>query len=240
MHEHAWFVTATYSNEHLPDNYSLNKRHHQLFMKRLRERFDTNIRFVMCGEYGKQTLRPHYHYILFGLNFSDLSVYRRSLKGHIIYTSEILTGLWKLGHVSIAPFSRQTGSYLAGYITKAFKSSDEEANAVYFTRIHPLTGEEVRVMPEFLLASRKPGIGLPWFEKYGQHLPYDDFIIVDGAKRPVPPYFLKKLPEELVQSMKQRRKTFAATKAADNTESRLISRHEKAQLDDGDKPRNLD
>jgi len=241
MHQHSWFLTNTYSNTHLPDNYSLSKRHHQLFMKRLREFFPSNnIRYVVCGEYGSQSLRPHYHYVLFGINFGDLKVYRRTLRGHIIYSSQKLNDLWQLGECTLARFTPQTGSYVAGYITKSFKTSDTEAREAWSTRIHPLTGEQVRVIPEFLLASRRPGIGLPWFEKYGENLKYDDFIIVDGLKRPVPPYFLNKLPPEFLEVVKQRRKEIGKQLKHDQTEQRLMDKHDLAILDDSDKQRKGD
>ena len=48
------FVTLTYNDENLPEFNSLDYRHFQLFMKRLRKEFaPTNIRFYMCGEYGE-------------------------------------------------------------------------------------------------------------------------------------------------------------------------------------------
>lgn len=239
MHKYSWFITATYNDNNLPSNYSLNKRHHQLFMKKLRFHFNSPIRFVCAGEYGSQTLRPHYHYILFGLPIDDLKLYKQTLKGHQLYTSSLITTIWGHGDCHVARFTKQTGSYTAGYITKAFKTSDTEKADAYYSRVHPLTGEICRVMPEFLLASRRPGIGLPWFEKYGEHLPYDDFIIVDGAKRPVPPYFLRKLGEETQAVIAQRKKEFALRKN-DHSEQRLMDRHDKGILDDRDKQRTGD
>lgn len=239
MHQHSWFITTTYSDQHLPSNYSLNKRHHQLFMKRFRFHFNTPARFVCAGEYGTQTLRPHYHYIIFGPDLDDLQLYQQTLKGHMLYTSPTINSLWQLGQCYVARFTRQTGSYVAAYITKRFKSSDTEIADAFYTRVHPLTGEISRVMPEFLLASRRPGIGTPWFEKYGEHLPYDDFIIIDGMKRPVPPYFLRKLGEETQEIIKRRKKEFALRKN-DHSEQRLLTRYEKGILDDADHVRKGD
>lgn len=67
LHPANCFVTLTYRDEDLPENGSLRHRDFQLFMKRLRKRAD--VRFYMCGEYGEQKLRPHYHACLFGVDY---------------------------------------------------------------------------------------------------------------------------------------------------------------------------
>lgn len=63
-----YFLTLTYSQDHVPitDNgfLTLEKRHPQLFFKRLRKSAG-KLRYYMCGEYGTNTKRPHYHAILF-------------------------------------------------------------------------------------------------------------------------------------------------------------------------------
>lgn len=73
----AHFITLTYDTTHVPITrngfMSLDKRHVQLFFKRLRKRQgnDTTcasmppIKYYAVGEYGGKTNRPHYHVILF-------------------------------------------------------------------------------------------------------------------------------------------------------------------------------
>lgn len=68
----SYFLTMTYEDEQLPhriDSHlpTLVKEHHVLFMKRLRKWNPIPIRFYMVGEYGTETQRPHYHYIIFNL-----------------------------------------------------------------------------------------------------------------------------------------------------------------------------
>lgn len=68
------FITLTYNNDMLPINDvdgtpTLQKRHFQLFMKRLRSLLDEqniehSLRYLACGEYGSKTKRPHYHLLL--------------------------------------------------------------------------------------------------------------------------------------------------------------------------------
>lgn len=62
----AMFVTLTYDQKHYPSDGSLDKKHLQDFMKRLRKRDGTNtIRYYATGEYGSKAGRAHYHIILF-------------------------------------------------------------------------------------------------------------------------------------------------------------------------------
>ncbi len=49
LHSENCFITLTYAPEFLPKDGSLQVRHFQLFMKRLRKRFGSGIRFFHCG-----------------------------------------------------------------------------------------------------------------------------------------------------------------------------------------------
>lgn len=56
----AFFVTLTYQYEQ-----PLDKRHIQLFLKRIRKK--TPVRYYLVGEYGSLNQRAHYHAIMFNL-----------------------------------------------------------------------------------------------------------------------------------------------------------------------------
>jgi hypothetical protein len=67
--ETALFVTLTYDTKYVPLTkngfMSLNKRHIQTYMKRLRKLSDRKLKYYVCGEYGSKRDRPHYHMIIF-------------------------------------------------------------------------------------------------------------------------------------------------------------------------------
>jgi len=69
LHEGSSFVTLTYSPEKL-QSWSLRYKDFQDFMKRLRFHMGPT-RFFMCGEYGEENFRPHFHALLFGREFPD-------------------------------------------------------------------------------------------------------------------------------------------------------------------------
>ena len=79
LHIYNCFITLTYDPEHLPDDGSLDIKHFQKFMKRLRDKLHPlRIRFFHCGEYGDKTRRPHYHALIFGYSFPDRKILKKS------------------------------------------------------------------------------------------------------------------------------------------------------------------
>lgn len=77
-HQYMYFVTLTYDNEHVPkvcyngeDVLSLRKSDVQGWIKRNKTSFtralgrNFDLKWFVCGEYGPNTVRPHYHAIFF-------------------------------------------------------------------------------------------------------------------------------------------------------------------------------
>lgn len=231
MHSFNSFVTLSYSDEFLPSNKSLNKRHFQLFMKKLRKRF-VRVRFYHCGEYGEETKRPHYHALLFNVFFSDRVFLKFNDQGHRLYTSELLDSLWGLGNCWIGDVTFDSAAYVARYCTK--KVTGQAAEAAY-TRIDGETGEVVQVLPEYATMSLKPGIGATWYAKFKGEVYPSDFIIRDGVRMLPPRAYDKYLEMEDAEALRQvraRRSRDGQSRAADNTPDRLRVREEvkKAQV----------
>lgn len=135
--EKQYFLTLTYNNENVPisDNgfLTLNPRHLTLFFKRLRKRSGT-LRYYLCGEYGTNTKRPHYHVILFATSSlfeSDIeqiweygSVYYGNVEaGSIRYTVQYYDkGVWQKSHVRDdrhPEFSRMSQGIGRNFLTKS-------------------------------------------------------------------------------------------------------------------------
>lgn len=230
-HESSVFVTPTYSNEHLPSDLSVSIREHQLFVKRVRAWAGIPLRFFGVGEYGGRLQRPHYHTILFGVDFPDKWAWSRTPVGNVLYRSERLEKLWPFGQCLFGAVTPQAAAYVARYTTKKFNGA-LAVTAYNRTRVDPDTGEERswQVKPEFAVMSRRPGIGTEWFQRYAGDAFPSDFLIIDGQKRRVPNFYKAKLSDAEAQAITVARKANARRHADNNTESRLMVRHESQIL----------
>lgn len=184
LHENSIFVTLTYDDEHLPPNGNLNRPDLQKFFKRLKKGHP-NVRRFYCGEYGDQTRRPHYHAILFGYSPDDKQLHRVK-SGNRYYVSEKLLKLWKHGHCEFSDVTFETCAYVARYVTKKITGPPAEK---HYQRIDPETGEVTQVNPEFSGMSLRPGIGMPFLEKWADDIYSKYEIVTRGvACKPPPAY----------------------------------------------------
>lgn len=105
------FITLTYDNKNVPITpkgfMSLYKQDLQLFFKRLRwahsRSSGSGIKYYACGEYGGQTLRPHYHVILFNSRI------------------ELIQDAWRLGHIHYGTLTPASVGYTLKYMCKVGK-----------------------------------------------------------------------------------------------------------------------
>lgn len=216
LHDLSVFVTLTYDDDFIPVGGTLVKRHFQLFMKRLRKAHSSPIRFFACGEYGDETLRPHYHAILFGVDFADKRKHSQNAKGDIIYVSDILDSLWSYGHCWIGNVSFESAAYVARYCVK--KVNGDKAAAHYGDR-----------EPEFALMSLKPGIGAGWYDRFRSDVYPSDQVVIRGRVNSPPRFYderLKKEDEFAYKLMKERRISEARKRSKDQTPARLAVRRE--------------
>lgn len=177
-HENNCFITLTYDDDHLPADRCIDKRHLQLFFKRLRKALAPNrIRYIACGEYGDATRRPHYHAILFGVDFLD---YRKISIGNTMYTHPTLEAAWGKGQVSIDAVTMASICYTCGYVLKKINGNDEA----------------------FSLMSRRPGIGKHWLNTHLDDLQRIGKIVIEGREYTIPPRYFRWKEEELAEIKK--------------------------------------
>lgn len=216
MHDRNCFVTLTYKGQ-VPDE-GLRYRDFQLFMKRLRKYASgQQIRFYMCGEYGDEKGRPHFHACLFGYDFDDKVLFSNR-GGNKLYTSKILEDLWKYGMCSIGEVTFESAAYVARYIMKKITGTlaDDHYNGL---------------TPEFCHMSLKPGIGSGWFEKFNSDIFPDGTVVVRGVKTKLPRYYDKlesKKDVEVLEEVKYNRFRDAVKHFEDQTEERLSVREQVA------------
>lgn len=223
------FVTLTFSPENVPKDGSVRRVHVQNFMKDLRNAFvppcpdgfdsdewfrEFGIRVFYCAEYGDNFGRPHYHLCLFNFDFPDRVRFTK-VNDFWYYTSDILKKLWPFGHSTVCDFSFETAAYVARYCTK--KVNGEKAKAHYGDRV-----------PEFAGMSLRPGIGKPWFDKYGRtDLFPNDNVISRGVISKVPRYYdILREREDPVgfAKAKEARRKFAEENSEHSTADRLADR----------------
>lgn len=191
-HERACFITLTYAKGRLPANGSLEHRDFQLFMKRVRKRFGP-VRFYMCGEYGPLNLRPHYHAVLFGVDFrDDRKPAGKSASGAVFFESTHLNNLWGMGKATVQDLVRETAGYCARYIMK--KALGHAAEKAY-ERVDS-DGVICRVVPEYACMSKKPGIGAQWFNRFSGDVYPHDFVVAVGKERLTPRFYDRLLRRE--------------------------------------------
>ena len=179
---YSYFFTLTYRDSDLPVELcdislhseipTLCKRDVQLFLKRLRKNTCVKFKYHIVGEYGPDTLRPHYHGLIFSQSEFDI---------------DDLLNAWQHQDLIYRVFEPCYGRSAVGYVTK------------YVCQI-PFLPEHLKLLPRkykpFTICSK--GLGLTYLEcnssvvqkKLSQD---EDFVIIDGKKMPMPRYYRNKL-----------------------------------------------
>ncbi len=209
MHDDNCFITLTYNK--LPDKGSLVRKDFVLFMKRLRqflvrEGHANVIRFFMCGEYGEQLSRPHYHACIFGFDFRvyDKEVLKlppdlqSDWNGFQLHRSATLDKIWsveakdehgelikqRIGFATVGDVNFKSAAYVARYIMKKITGK-------------PAADHYCGKQDEYVTMSLKPGIGGDWFlDNVGSVFPDSAVTLRGGVKCAVPRYYDKKYEEK--------------------------------------------
>lgn len=222
MHKENCFLTLTYNDKCIPmligkkvfrlgdlENINIKKlnqdiiltlykRDVTLFIKKLRNKIhDKKLRYYLCGEYGENFSRPHYHIVLFGHDFANDRYPFKMIKGKPAYRSLTLEKCWRYGFSTVQKFEYACGAYVAKYVTK--KITGELAKDHYKGAV-----------PEFALMSRRPGIGYEYYKKYKKDIHNHGRIYIKKGLAISPPRFYNNLiekddPEVLARHKEERR-----------------------------------
>ena len=229
------FITLTFNDEALwdyrargipaTDIWSVHKREWQLFMKRLRKMYGSGIRFYACGEYGEKHGRPHYHACVFNHEFKDKKLWRMS-NGIPLFRSSSLELLWPFGYSSVGAVTFQSAAYVARYILKKVSGSPSHK---HYAHTCSQTGLISQRQPEFVLMSRRPGLGRTWYNRFrDQVYPRDEVVV--GGKVVKPPRYYDQLQEmeapEAMLRIREERQRKAREHLADQHSDRLAVREE--------------
>lgn len=237
-----------------PFDKKTQKNKYDAFMKK------HGIRYYHCGEYGEQCKncgqnkmtcesttkcweptfgRPHYHAILFGIDFDDKELYT-IINGERLYKSDTLSRIWGKGFVSIGSVTFESAAYVARYVMKKINGKDKED---HYLRVDYSSGEVINPLePEYTTMSRRPGIAADWFRKYKDDVFPSDNIHLNG-KTLKPPKFYDKMFTDLepleMEKVKKRRMIEMHKHRDDNTPQRLLSKEKVKQAQLNKLVRNL-
>lgn len=175
-HDDAIFSTLTYSPEKIPACGSLLKSDLQKFFKRLRRDISPKkIKYFACGEYGKQTFRPHYHAIIYGVGLKD---------------KNLIDDNWQQGHTYHGLVEINSIRYVAQYIDD--KLTGEMAYETYIAN---------NLEAPFRLSSL--GLGASWCDSNADQLKAKQTIRYRGINIALPRYYLKRLELDTSERLKQ-------------------------------------
>lgn len=220
------FVTLTYADECMPPDGGLVYRDFQLFAKRLRKKAGP-FRFFCAGEYGEENFRPHFHAVMFGLDFrADRFEWRKTEAGDQVWRSPLLESTWEMGNCELGAVTRESAAYVAKY---AIKKATGDVALTRYARVDPDTGECWDVKPEFARMSLRPGLGARWFEKYESDVFPADEVILSGRRQLPPDFYTSKLPADEVEKVKMARRRKARRREEDVSPARLAVRERVAR-----------
>jgi len=176
LYDRNCFITLTYDDRSVMYDQNLHLDHLQKFFKRLRKKFGEGIRYFACGEYGSKNGRPHYHALIFNFDFNDKKLWQVNKNGTKYFVSDALSKLWTAGFSTTGAVTFESAAYVARYTLK--KASGNVKN-----------DRSSHCRPEFLVMSRRPGVGKGWIEKYVDEVYPLDRVIVRGRECKPPRYY---------------------------------------------------
>lgn len=198
------FVTFTYDDDNVTDkiDYDHINRTFKEIRKYIQERINrydlepytwlddsraqkvgSGFRYMVVGELGDRTKRPHFHALLFGLpaDFAEMVSPFGHRGGHNLFRSHVLESYWNRGNVIVGDANFGSAFYTAGYALK--KAFDIDQSRPHFST-NPGLGYQwyyENLLPEILARARRGDFTLPSIQ------------LPKGKVSPIPHYFLRKL-----------------------------------------------
>lgn len=223
LHDRNAFITLTYRDETLPEDGSLRYRDFQLFMRRLRK-VSPGVRFFMCGEYGDERARPHFHACLFNCEFADRVPWKRGQSP--LFRSDTLDGLWPYGFASVGDVTFESAAYVARYVMKKVTGRARNRLDADTGEISDYYGDRV---PEFCHMSLKPGIGADWLRLFWPEVLQSGKVVMNGVECNAPKFYIRRLRNmEAFASVEYERYLLSQATAGDRSEARLVVREQVA------------
>lgn len=156
LHESNVFCTLTYDDDHLPESNEvigiLKPDDTKNFLKRLRKVAPLGkIRYYLAGEYGDETQRPHYHFIIFNFPLCSWGGTRHNLGNRrgCCAACDLIRSTWGKGAIELGDVTPESAQYTAGYTLKKMTHMNDPR----------LQRGNSFLPPEFSRKSLKPGLG---------------------------------------------------------------------------------
>lgn len=219
LHDRNCFVTLTYDDRHYVP--VLIYDHFVRFLKRLRKR-GFEFSYYMAGEYGAKLGRPHFHALLFGIDFDDKYLIRQG--DNPLYRSPLLERFWPFGFSSIGAVTFESAAYVARYCTSKVTGGladahyllpepfvDRDTGEVFFSR-----------PPEFNHMSLRRPIGRDWLRLFWSDV-RSGKVVVNGRECSLPRYYRRYLKNSTYgEAIKCQAHIDGLARRFDNSEARLL------------------
>jgi len=171
--EDSIFLTLTYDEENVTER--LDYTHFQKFIRKIRDNSIKDVSYVVTGEYGEQTKRPHWHAIIFDYYPSDPVKKYQTDAGDQVFESEEIDKIWDMGITEFGSVSIDSAGYVCRYAAKKLVHGKDQEHDY-----HPIHN-----------TSKKYPIGKRWIEKYCDHTFQNGFIVLPNGKESCIPRYYK-------------------------------------------------
>lgn len=183
--EKAIFTTLTFRDSEMTD-LSIHKTEFSEFIHNIRNdlrKEKKQIKVLGCGEYGDESMRKHYHAIIFGIGLgNEKTTISKNCETYLSENS-IIEKNWTKGNVFNGVVTYNSCRYVASYVFK--KYYDDLKEEVYINN-----GLE----NPFQHTSQ--GIGRQFFNEYKNTILDNGYIMFNGIKHTIPRYFLELYEKE--------------------------------------------